>query len=886
MRKSNCCKAELLPRTVLCSKCLSEVKIEKLTAKDFIEDNVFNLPFKETLSEVRSVACNSPRFNKTLIIKFELDKDGMYKYNLPEDMDKVRVEQRASYVVKYGKHVNKIKSLDEVKLTFFIRNNQVVIDSYEFTKLKKSDLVLTFLYAKKNVVHSEKNNVCDREKSLKSFIYNLNIAGIENISKDRNKILKSNLDFLQLLSYANMNLHVTKFMDLGNDEVHVEFGRGFLPSNRPSVFTFITKWEYLDQILIKKMVVPISPVPISKGSLDNLPFPIKIGDKVLFQNSHALLKYFNIGYHVLNGTFDNKYIIQNIYKTEDLFVITISDNYDLYKSHPLSHVDIFTLFGSDNALGVIVNPDQKYGRKVTPVSPVQKKTWRKTPSILRNDGSTILKLFDFVNVLGDDVAYETIFEDSKDCVKIVAMINEKEKLRVLDISTTGNEFVLRLGSGNIYVSSKPLRLEEVEKYFVFNSESPNGSIPSPFEHINVNPGWFLESGQIPKENMKSTYNLDGMSYLKVMSRPNFETNAVNDNNSIMVISKLVPDDGTLKTVVELGNSVTVNKDIFYRSLFMYPDGKIDEIFNNTRTFKVTDIRTNGRGYVLTLTNGDISLVTVVLSIDDIEKFFTVRKGRGFTPGFTYADESGFFKTDNTEDKKFDEPIKDEKIIPARIDKPNLFSIGDYVTLKEKTIKEGIAKGFIKNPLGSIFKGDKCFKIVNTSLDTLTAEHTFVFVADDTPFGFTIEADKVNEVIIKIPLTDTICDTTEKKDNVLSPKEKEDYIHSTLSKYPVNSELFICKKNFDVGLAEGYITNNFGMNMEYSIVLEISEVSVDAESKKITFTLKKGDSACGFTIEADKAKDVIQKLYTGEDEPNINTPLKTKKTRTKKGETKK
>ena len=69
MRKSNCCKAELLPRTVLCSKCLSEVKIEKLTAEDFIKDNVLKLPFKETLSEVRSVACGVPRFNKTLIIK-------------------------------------------------------------------------------------------------------------------------------------------------------------------------------------------------------------------------------------------------------------------------------------------------------------------------------------------------------------------------------------------------------------------------------------------------------------------------------------------------------------------------------------------------------------------------------------------------------------------------------------------------------------------------------------------------------------------------------------------------------------------------------------------------------------------------------------------------
>ena len=121
MRKSNCCKAELLPRTVLCSKCLSEVKVRKLTAEDFIEDNVLNLPFKETLSETG--------FNKTLIIKFELDKDGMYKYNLPEDMDKVRAEQRASYVVKYGKHVNKIKSLEFapeiIKESLVVNNNLI-----------------------------------------------------------------------------------------------------------------------------------------------------------------------------------------------------------------------------------------------------------------------------------------------------------------------------------------------------------------------------------------------------------------------------------------------------------------------------------------------------------------------------------------------------------------------------------------------------------------------------------------------------------------------------------------------------------------------------------------------------------------------------------------
>ena len=109
-------------------------------------------------------------------------------------------------------------------------------------------------------------------------------------------------------------------------------------------------------------------------------------------------------------------------------------------------------------------------------------------------------------------------------------MKEKEKLRVLDISTTGNEFVLKLGSGYIFVTSKPLSLEEVEKYFVFNSESPNSvitvkepeqpvhdiwfdsmckvlgidterSLPS-FRPINLNYG-FMEVGQIYKDNIKS-----------------------------------------------------------------------------------------------------------------------------------------------------------------------------------------------------------------------------------------------------------------------------------------------------------------------------------------------------------------------------------------------
>ena len=471
--------------------------------------------------------------------------------------------------------------------------------------------------------------------------------------------------------------------------------------------------------------------------------------------------------------FDNKYIIQNIYKMGDLFIITISDNYDLYKSHPLSHVDVFTLFGNSNRLGVIVNPIQQYGREVTPIQPV----------------------------------------------------------------------------------------------------------PYQFGPTNINPG-YIGAGQIHSDNMESRYNLDGMGYFKAKSRPNFETNTVNDNNITTSISTSVPNDGTLKTVVEIGNSVTVNKDVIYRSLFMYPYEKIDEIFNYTRTFKVTDKQTSGDGYVLTLTNGNISLVTVVLSIDDIEKFFTVGKGKGFTPGFKYANESNVFKTDGTTDKKFDEPIKDEKIVPARIDESNLFSKGDYVMLKEKTIREGIAKGFIKNPLGSIFKGDKCLKILNTYLNILTAEYRFVFGDSNTHLGFTIDVDRVNEVLTKVRLpnaTFNILDKiTEKVVMIDNSEQREELEKTILAKYPLGSMLHISKKNFMTAVSDGYITGHFGLDLDSDTFLEIINVAVNPISKRVSFTLRKNNVNCGFTIDIDKVGVVTHKPI----ETKVNKP------RTKKSETKK
>ena len=180
-------------------------------------------------------------------------------------------------------------------------------------------------------------------------------------------------------------------------------------------------------------------------------------------------------------------------------------------------------------------------------------------------------------------------------------------------------------------------------------------------------------------------------------------------------------------------------------------------------------------------------------------------------------------------------------------------------------------------------------------DTCLDSQTFVLVADDIHFGFTIEADKVKEIIRKMPLTVIGGNIEEDKvNNTIKPKSNEDFISEYLSKFPLNSEVFICAKRFEEGLVKGYITNNFGLNMDYNNTLKIHKIIVDPESKKITFNLKADNpisgftSVSGFTIDADKIKDVMQNLFTEMDGVDNKTSIKTKgrKTNKEKGETKK
>jgi hypothetical protein len=149
-------------------------------------------------------------------------------------------------------------------------------------------------------------------------------------------------------------------------------------------------------------------------------------------------------------------------------------------------------------------------------------------------------------------------------------------------------------------------------------------------------------------------------------------------------------------------------------------------------------------------------------------------GKGERVKIDFADESSFFITDNTEDKKFDEPIKDEKIVPARIDDDNIFSIGDYVTIKDKDLEKGILNGAVKNPFGwGVFNtSDDPYVIVHYEINIKNTETIYVFRKGESYYGFTVEADKAKEIIRKIPLTVTGGNIEEDKvDNIIKPKTK-------------------------------------------------------------------------------------------------------------------
>ena len=150
----------------------------------------------------------------------------------------------------------------------------------------------------------------------------------------------------------------------------------------------------------------------------------------------------------------------------------------------------------------------------------------------------------------------------------------------------------------------------------------------------------------------------------------------------------------------------------------------------------------------------------------------------------------------------------------------------------------------------------------------------------THFGFTIEADRVNEVITKVPLpndTFNILDKITGKVYMVDNSEQREELEKTiLAKYPLGSMLHISKKNFMTAVSDGYITGHFGLDLDSDTFLEIINVAVNPISKRVSFTLRKNNVNCDFTIDIDKVGFVTHNPI----ETKVNKP-RTKKTETKK-----
>ena len=112
--------------------------------------------------------------------------------------------------------------------------------------------------------------------------------------------------------------------------------------------------------------------------------------------------------------------------------------------------------------------------------------------------------------------------------------------------------------------------------------------------------------------------------------------------------------------------------------------------------------------------------------------------------------------------------------------------------------------------------------------------------------------------------------------ITTQKQREELEKTILVRYPLGSTLHISKKNFMTAVSDGYIAGHFGLDLDSDMFLEIINVAVNPISKRVSFTLRKNNVNCGFTIDIDKVSVVTHKPI----ETKVNKP------RTKKSETKK
>lgn len=486
MRNSNCCNESLIVKTNLCSKCLKEVKISKLTAYDFKRDNVLGLPFNEEKLNLLNISNNKNVYLKSFLIQCEANDLTNMEYFAKEfkkeiGADDIEIILTRTFIINFKKHSYKIKNIvdySKEELTYLKTN-------------KRLDLVVTARYTKEGTKVAHDDHVNNHLKSvnisiLKGSIIKLDMFKFLKLVNDPSTIVKTNSSIEKLHHYSNYDLVVKEHTDCGNGLIRLYLELINVRPEERAAFIIEIEAAYLNSIFrIKPMAT--TPSYISKGPIpttynmdigsnmvkcsgkdNNL--PIDVGDKIVFKNVYLLTHYFIYGADFLNPIYKNKYTVSEISTNNLRYRVTIVDSLGCnYDSILLTKNELWFIFGEYN--GNIKIEKKSTNKKVEcKKNSILDKIDISLQNIYSHDYTPILKLFSYVKIIGDKVTYFKLFFNTSLNVNIVEELTKDRdyKNRLYTVSaifTRGEKFRLNLLYGNTTIETNYLTKEEIIEYF-------------------------------------------------------------------------------------------------------------------------------------------------------------------------------------------------------------------------------------------------------------------------------------------------------------------------------------------------------------------------------------------------------------------------------------
>lgn len=486
MRNSNCCNESLIVKTNLCSKCLKEVKIGKLTVYDFKRDNVLGLPFNEEKLNLLNKSNNKNVYLKSFLMQCDASDLTNMEYFAKEfkkeiGVDDVEIILTRTFIIDYKKHSYKIKNIvdfSKEELTYLKTN-------------KRLDLVVTARYTKEGTKVAHDEHVNNHLKSvniniLKSSILKLDMFKFLKLVNDPSTTVKTNSSIEKLHHYSNYDLVVKEHTDCGDGLIRLYLELVNVRPEERAAFIIEIEPAYLNSIFrIKPMAITTSYMPKDlipttynmdigcnmvkcSGKDNNL--PIDVGDKIVFKNVYLLTHYFNYRADFLNPIYKNKYVVSEISTNNLRYKVTIIDSLGCnYDSILLTKNELWFIFGEYN--GNIKIEKKSTNKKVEyEKNSILDKIDISLQNIYSHDYTPILKLFSYVKIIGDKVTYFKLFFNTSLNINIVEELTKdrdyKNRLYMVSaIFTRDKKFRLKLLYGNTTIETNYLTKEEIIEYF-------------------------------------------------------------------------------------------------------------------------------------------------------------------------------------------------------------------------------------------------------------------------------------------------------------------------------------------------------------------------------------------------------------------------------------